>query len=232
MPGAEPQAWETAHERLRRQAPRWRAPGGEEARPLAGAAERSPAEAVTRSKDRRASRRSNSPPDRFAILWRLQRGRLAAGETRRSTARQVLPNAGGTSARLGAADGEAGRDREALSAVAEAAGPRVQTVALSGDVAADAKAMRDAAGGGAHIAFDMVGNAADPRSTLAALTSLRRDGRLVLMGSMTVDLPIPYTQVMLNGGRFSLSSVQRTALGAMTRAQWEEPPRLARSGEV
>ena len=44
----------------------------------------------------------------------------------------------------------------------------------------------------------MVGNAADPRSTLAALTSLRRHGRLVLMGSMTVDLPIPYTQVMPN----------------------------------
>ncbi len=44
----------------------------------------------------------------------------------------------------------------------------------------------------------MVGGATDPRSTLAALTSLRRGGRLVLMGSMTVDLPIPYTAVMLN----------------------------------
>ena len=45
----------------------------------------------------------------------------------------------------------------------------------------------------------MIGGAADPRSTLAALASLSRGGRLVLMGSMTVDLPIPYTQVMLNG---------------------------------
>ncbi len=35
-------------------------------------------------------------------------------------------------------------------------------------------------------------------STLAALHSLHRGGRLVLMGSMTTDLPIPYTTVMLN----------------------------------
>ena len=52
--------------------------------------------------------------------------------------------------------------------------------------------------GGAHMAFDMVGQARDPNSTLAALHSLRRGGRLVLMGSMTTELPIPYTTVMLN----------------------------------
>ncbi len=131
----------------------------------------------------------------------LLRGRLAAGDT-------LLVNgatgAYGTAAvLLGVAMGAArviaaGRSRDALAAVAKAAGPRVATVALSGDVAADAGAIREASGGGAHIAFDMVGNASDPRSTLAALTSLRRNGRLVLMGSMTVDLPIPYTQLMLN----------------------------------
>ena len=49
------------------------------------------------------------------------------------------------------------------------------------------------------MAFDMVGNAADPNATLAALNSLRRGGRLVLMGSMTTALPIPYTMMMLNG---------------------------------
>ena len=65
-------------------------------------------------------------------------------------------------------------------------------------MAVDARAIREACGGGAHLAFDMVGNASDPRSTLAALTSLNRGGRLVLMGGMAVDLPIPYTQVMLN----------------------------------
>ena len=131
----------------------------------------------------------------------LLRGRLQAGET-------LLVNgatgAYGTAAvLLGIAMGAgrvvaAGRKASSLEALAGAAGPRVATVPLKGDAAADAAAIREAAGGGADVAFDMVGNASDPRGTLAALTSLRRNGRLVLMGSMTVDLPIPYTQVMLN----------------------------------
>ena len=131
----------------------------------------------------------------------LLRGRLAAGET---LVVNGATGAYGTAAvLLGIAMGAArviaaGRNRDALAAVAKAAGPRVVPVALAGDVAADAKAIREASGGGADIAFDMVGNATDPRSTLAALTSLKRNGRLVLMGSMTVDLPLPYMQVMFN----------------------------------
>ena len=92
----------------------------------------------------------------------------------------------------------AGRKPEALEAVARAAGPRVSTVTLTGDVQKDARALREAAGGGAHMAFDMVGQAHDPKATLAALHSLRRGGRLVLMGSMTTDLPVPYTTLMQN----------------------------------
>ena len=131
----------------------------------------------------------------------LLRGRLAAGET-------LIVNgatgAYGTAAvLLGVAMGAArviaaGRNRSALEAVAAAAGPRVRTMSLTGEVAADASAIRAASDGGAHCAFDMVGGAGDPRSTLAALMSLKRNGRLVLMGSMTVDLPVPYTTVMLN----------------------------------
>jgi alcohol dehydrogenase len=92
----------------------------------------------------------------------------------------------------------AGRNAVALEAVARAGGSRVSTVTLSGDVQKDASALRAASGGGAHMAFDMVGQAKDPKATLAALHSLRRGGRLVLMGSMTTELPIPYTTVMLN----------------------------------
>jgi len=131
----------------------------------------------------------------------LLRGRLAAGET---LVVNGATGAYGTAAvLLGIAMGAArviaaGRNFDALAAVAVAAGPRVAPVALAGDVAADAKAIRQACGGGADLAFDMVGNATDSRSTVAALTSLKRNGTLVLMGSMTVDLPVPYTQVMLN----------------------------------
>ena len=59
-------------------------------------------------------------------------------------------------------------------------------------------ALRESAGGGAHMAFDIVGQARDPKATLAALHSLHRGGRLVLMGSMTTDLPIPYMTLMRN----------------------------------
>lgn len=143
----------------------------------------------------------------------LLRGRLAAGET---LVVNGATGAYGTAAvLLGVAMGAArviavGRKQAALDAVARAAGPRASTVALTGDVQADAKAIREAADGGAHVAFDMVGNAGDPRSTLASLTSLRRGGRLVAMGSMTVDLPVPYTMLMLNNweiiGQFMYSA--------------------------
>jgi alcohol dehydrogenase len=131
----------------------------------------------------------------------LLRGRLAAGETLVVTG---ATGAYGTAAvLLGVAMGAArviaaGRNATALEAVARAGGSRVSTVALTGDVQKDAGALRAASGGGAHMAFDMVGQARDPKATLAALHSLRRGGRLVLMGSMTTDLPIPYTTLMIN----------------------------------
>lgn len=132
----------------------------------------------------------------------LLRGRLAAGET------LVVSGAtgayGGAAVLLGIAMGAArvvavGRRAEALEAIVRAGGPRVVPVLASGDTAADAARIREAAGGGAHLAFDMVGGAQDPNMTLAALRSLRREGRLVLMGSMTVPLPVPYLELMLNG---------------------------------
>ena len=131
----------------------------------------------------------------------LVRGRLAAGETLVVTG--ATGAYGTATVLLGVAMGAArviavGRKMAALEAVARAGGSRVSTVTLTGDVQKDAGAVRAASGGGAHMAFDMVGQARDPKATLAALHSLRRRGRLVLMGSMTTELPIPYTTVMLN----------------------------------
>jgi alcohol dehydrogenase len=131
----------------------------------------------------------------------LVRGRLAAGETLVVTG--ATGAYGTATVLLGVAMGAArviavGRNMAALEAVARAGGSRVSTVTLTGDVQKDAGAVRAASGGGAHMAFDMVGQARDPKATLAALHSLRRRGRLVLMGSMTTELPIPYSTVMLN----------------------------------
>jgi alcohol dehydrogenase len=131
----------------------------------------------------------------------LLRGRLAAGETLVVTG---ATGAYGTAAvLLGLAMGAgrviaAGRNARALESLAHVGGARVRTVTLSGDIAADAAAIRTVAGGGAHLAFDMVGQATDPNATLAALRSLRRGGRLVLMGSMSAPLPLSYSEVMFN----------------------------------
>ena len=130
----------------------------------------------------------------------LLRGRLAAGEI--AVVNGATGAFGSAAALLALALGAArvvaaGRDRDALAALARIGGARVATVALTGDVAVDADALRATAGGGADLAFDMVGRAKDASSTLSALRALRRGGRLVLMGSMTVPLPIDYGDVMI-----------------------------------
>ena len=131
----------------------------------------------------------------------LRRGRLAAGET-------LIVNGatgayGSAAVLLAIAMGAgkvvaAGRDEAKLRALADLAGPVVIPVRLKGDLDTDAAALHQAAAGGADIAFDMVAGAAGPTSTLAALHALRRFGRLVLMGGMAADLPLPYLKVMLD----------------------------------
>src|SRR5258708_14996516 len=128
----------------------------------------------------------------------LLRGRLAAGET---LVVNGATGAYGTAAVLvavamGAARViAAGRKETALEAVARAGGPRVSTVTLTGEVQKDAGALREASDGGAHMAFDMVGQARDPKPTLPARPSLHRGGRLVLMGSLPPELRSPFTAV-------------------------------------
>jgi alcohol dehydrogenase len=91
-----------------------------------------------------------------------------------------------------------GRDKKILAQVAALDSHRVVPCTATGDVKADAMALRAAAGRAPSMAFDQVGAARDPNTTLAALNSLAQGGRLVLMGSMTVDLPISYTHMMMN----------------------------------
>ncbi|SOE95452.1 alcohol dehydrogenase [Burkholderia sp. D7] len=132
----------------------------------------------------------------------LLRGRLMAGET------LVVSGATGAygtaavmvSLAMGAARVVAvGRNMAALDALAKLAPGRVKAVAATGDSVTDTDAIRAACGGRAHLAFDMVGNASDPNMTLSALRSLMKGGRLVLMGSMKVPIPVPYMELMLNG---------------------------------
>jgi len=172
------------------------------------------------------------PSDRLATLSKfaipvggLRRGRLVAGET-------VVVNgatgAFGSAAVLAAlAMGASrvlalGRRIGPLESLVRLGDGRVVPVVLSGDAAVDSEAIRNAAPGGVDLAFDMVGQAADPNSSLAALRSLKRRGRMVLMGSMSVPLPLPYGEMLRNGweviGHFMYSPADYRALVAMVRA--------------
>jgi alcohol dehydrogenase len=155
----------------------------------------------------------------------LLRGRLASGET------LIVVGASGAygsaAVRLGVALGAervvaAGRNADSLEAIARATGPRVVPVALLGEPERDAVALRQAAGGGAHMALDMVGSATNANSTLAALRSLHGKGRLILMGSMSVPLPVPYLEMMVNGweimGNFMYPADSYLRLLALIRA--------------
>ena len=72
------------------------------------------------------------------------------------------------------------------------------------------------------LQFNPSTNATDPNATLAALRSLRRNGRMVLMGSMEVDLPIAYREMLINNwelmGHFMYSGEDYRALIALVRS--------------
>ena len=131
----------------------------------------------------------------------LVRGRLTAGET-------VIVNGatgayGSAAVLVALAMGAgrvvaAGRNEESLNKLARLGGKRILPVTLEGNIEKDTAALRSAAGGGAHLAFDQVGNATDPNSTLAALGALYRWGRVVLMGSSMSPVPLNYQTVMFN----------------------------------
>ena len=92
-----------------------------------------------------------------------------------------------------------GRGRDALAQLALALGPRVAPAALTGtDVEADVAAIQTAAGGGVDLALDMLGQASSTATTLATLRSLRRGGRLVLMGSADAPLELSFGDMLGN----------------------------------
>jgi alcohol dehydrogenase len=91
----------------------------------------------------------------------------------------------------------AGRNADVLERLGEL--PRVYPVRMSGERAADTRALRDAAGGGADCALDMIGRADSSVGTLAVFDALGREGRLVLMGSMTVPLELNYADLLRTG---------------------------------
>jgi alcohol dehydrogenase len=89
-----------------------------------------------------------------------------------------------------------GRDANVLAEVAHAGGDRAIPAVLRGN-ADDPTTLRKTAGGAVDAALDMIG-ADSSASTAAVLRSLRRGGRLAMMGSCPEPLSIGFGEILAN----------------------------------
>ena len=164
---------------------------------------------------------------RFAVPYGgLIRSRLAAGETIIVTG---ATGAYGSAAVLlavvlGAARVvAAGRNASKLEALAQSGGPRVTTVPRFRETSKPTPSLcaplRKAAPTWPSTSSAM---RRIPTRRSRPLRALRRGGRLVLMGSMRVPLPIPYLDVMLNNleiiGQFMYPRDAFRRLGELARS--------------
>ena len=91
-----------------------------------------------------------------------------------------------------------GRRREALENLSEVFGGRVIPAEVTGDPEKDLAVIRNAAGGRADVALDLLGTAKSTSTTLSCLRALKRGGRLVLMGSAEVALQLSFREMLAN----------------------------------
>lgn len=91
-----------------------------------------------------------------------------------------------------------GRDRTTLEKIQSLDPRRVMPVALAGQLDTDRTTLRTVAQG-ADLLLDLLGGATTPDPTLACLQALRPRGTAILMGGVQANLPLAYSQIMLNG---------------------------------
>ncbi|MBI1260863.1 MAG: zinc-binding dehydrogenase [Rhizobiales bacterium] len=110
-----------------------------------------------------------------------------------------------------------GRNKAALSSLVEKFDQRLRVVAMQGNEATDQAAIKEAAPGPVDMVLDLLPPAASPAQVMAALMTVRPNGRVVLMGGVgtqdgaTIDLP--YAWLM----RHNIT----------IRGQWMYPPHAA-----
>ena len=109
-----------------------------------------------------------------------------------------------------------GRNATALESLRTACGPRVVAAVVSGEADKDLTMIRNAAGGSADVALDLLGSAKSTATTLSSLRALRRGGRLVVMGSAEVPLEISFRELLANDweivGQFMYERYARASL--------------------
>lgn len=92
-----------------------------------------------------------------------------------------------------------GRNTPALEALSQRFGPRVRPVRMQGDEEGDRARILDVAAGPIDLVLDLLPPLASPAQVRTALLAVRPGGRVVLMGGLRTEIPIPYDWLMRNG---------------------------------
>jgi alcohol dehydrogenase len=115
-----------------------------------------------------------------------------------------------------------GRNATALASLRAAFGPRMVAAVVSGEPDKDLAIIRNAAGGSADVALDLLGSARSTSTTLSSLRALKRGGRLVVMGSAEVPLEISFRELLANDweivGQFMYERYAPSQLAALAAA--------------
>jgi alcohol dehydrogenase len=95
-----------------------------------------------------------------------------------------------------------GRNERSLENLVERFGPRVRPAPMSGDESADRELISTVANSPIDLVLDLLPREATSSQVLAALTTVRPGGRIVLMGGVGraggTDLALPYPWLMRN----------------------------------
>lgn len=91
-----------------------------------------------------------------------------------------------------------GRHAAALDELRDIFGDRVVPAIVNGDLGRDRDTILRAAGGPADLALDLLGRAQSTSTTLSTLRSLKRGGRLVIMGSANAPLEVSFGEMLAN----------------------------------
>jgi alcohol dehydrogenase len=92
----------------------------------------------------------------------------------------------------------AGSNLRSLGELAGRLGPRVRPVQVTGEEDADRRSISESAGGPVDVVLDLLPRMASVSQVMAAVLSVRPGGRVVLMGWVRKDLPLPYNWLMHN----------------------------------
>jgi alcohol dehydrogenase len=89
-----------------------------------------------------------------------------------------------------------GRNRHLLEDLVRRFGPRVRPAPTSGDEEVDRNRILETAPGPIDVVLDLLPPVASPAQVRAAVRTVRRYGRVVLMGGVREDIALPYAWLM------------------------------------